>query len=154
MQRDDIIKKTKNLHHPNEKLVKTHCSYCGMQCGMNLRVDTTKNEIIGVEPRYDWPVTLGKMCPKGVTAYQQTNHDDRLLTPLIRDDASLKGTKEGFREASWDEAYDLIAKKFTEMQAEYGKDTLSVCSGVSMTNEKCYLTWKFARVALGTRYID
>ena len=52
------------------------------------------------------------MCPKGVTAYQQTNHDDRILKPLIRDDASLKGTKEGFREASWDEAYDLIAKKF------------------------------------------
>src|SRR5690625_5949716 len=80
MQRDDIIKKTKNLHHPNEKLVKTHCSYCGMQCGMNLRVDTTKNEIIGVEPRYDWPVTLGKMCPKGVTAYQQTK--DRKSTRL------------------------------------------------------------------------
>lgn len=154
MQRDKSIIGTENLHHPNEKLVKTHCSYCGMQCGMNLRVDTTKNKIIGVEPRYDWPVTLGKLCPKGVTAYQQTNHDDRLLKPLIRDDASLKGTKEGFREASWDEAYDLIAKKFTEMQAEYGKDTLSVFSGVSMTNEKCYLTGKFARVALGTRYID
>ena len=94
------------------------------------------------------------MCPKGVTAYQQTNHDDRILKPLIRDDASLKGTKEGFREASWDEAYDLIAKKFAELQHEYGKDTLSVFSGVSMTNEKCYLTGKFARVALGTRYID
>lgn len=154
MQRDEIIKKTENVHHPNEKLVKTHCSYCGMQCGMNLRVDQTENKIIGVEPRYDWPVTLGKMCPKGVTAYQQTNHDDRLLKPLIRDDASLKGTTEGFREASWDEAYDLIAKRFTELQEEYGKDTLSVFSGVSMTNEKCYLTGKFARVALGTRYID
>ena len=74
---------------------------------MNLRVNTVTNKIIGVEPRYDWPVTLGKMCPKGVTAYQQTNHDDRILKPLIRDDASLKGTKEGFREASWEEAYDL-----------------------------------------------
>ena len=129
-------------------------AYCGMQCGMNLRVNTKTNKIIGVEPRYDWPVTVGKMCPKGVTAYQQTNHDDRILKPLIRDDASLKGTKEGFREASWDEAYDLIAKKFAELQNEYGKDTLSVFSGVSMTNEKCYLTGKFARVALGTRYID
>lgn len=77
---------------------------------MNLRVNRATNKIIGVEPRYDWPVTVGKMCPKGVTAYQQTNHDDRILKPLIRDDASLKGTKEGFREASWNEAYDLIAK--------------------------------------------
>ncbi len=125
-----------------------------MQCGMNLRVNTKTNKIIGVEPRYDWPVTVGKMCPKGVTAYQQTNHDDRLLKPLIRDDASLKGTKEGFREATWDEAYDLIAKKFQELQQNYGKDSLSVYSGVSMTNEKCYLTGKFARVGLQTRYID
>lgn len=77
---------------------------------------------------------------KGVTAYQQTNHDDRILKPLIRDDASLKGTKEGFREASWNEAYDLIANKFRELQVKYGKDSLSVFSGVSMTNEKCYLT--------------
>src|SRR6476646_1134726 len=121
---------------------------------MNLRVNTLTNKIVGVEPRYDWPVTLGKMCAKGVTAYQQTNHPDRILRPLIRDDASLKGTKEGFREATWEAAYDLIAARFTELQSKYGKDTLSVYSGVSMTNEKCYLTGKFARVGLRTRYID
>ncbi|MBE1445870.1 molybdopterin oxidoreductase family protein [Paenibacillus sp. OAS669] len=154
MQKDKFFKVIANKQHPNEELVPTHCSYCGMQCGMNLRVDKSNNKIIGVEPRYDWPVTLGKMCPKGVTAYQQTNHKDRLLRPLIRDDASLKGTKEGFREASWEEAYALIVKKFQELQGSYGKDTLSVFSGVSMTNEKCYLTGKFARVALQTRYID
>jgi assimilatory nitrate reductase catalytic subunit len=154
MLKDNFFREIANKTHPQENLVKTHCAYCGMQCGMNLRVNTTTNTIIGVEPRYDWPVTLGKMCPKGVTAYQQTNHGDRLLKPLIRDDASLKGTKEGFREASWEEAYELIARKFQELQAQYGKDTLSVFSGVSMTNEKCYLTGKFARVALQTRYID
>jgi assimilatory nitrate reductase catalytic subunit len=154
MLKDKFFREIENKHHAKEKLVKTHCSYCGMQCGMNLRVDTDKNTIIGVEPRYDWPVTLGKMCPKGVTAYQQTNHEDRLLRPLIRDDASKKGTKEGFREASWEEAYELIVRKFKALQADYGKDSLSVFSGVSMTNEKCYLTGKFARVGLQTRYID
>lgn len=154
MQRDKFFKEVDNLNHPNEALVPTHCSYCAMQCGMNLRVNTKTNKIIGVEPRYDWPVTVGKMCPKGVTAYQQVNHPDRILKPLIRDDASLKGTKEGFREASWEEAYDLIVKKFKGLQEQYGKDSLSVYGGVSMTNEKCYLTGKFARVGLQTRYID
>lgn len=154
MQRDKFFREIENVNHPHEKLVKTHCSYCGMQCGMNLRVNTITNKIVGVEPRYDWPVTLGKMCPKGVTAYQQTNHKDRILKPLIRDDVSLKGTKDGFRQASWEEAYDLISKNFKQLQDIYGKDSLSVFSGVSMTNEKCYLTGKFARVALGTRYID
>jgi assimilatory nitrate reductase catalytic subunit len=154
MLKDKFAKDISNKIHPNERLVPTHCSYCGMQCGMNLRVNTKTNKIIGVEPRYDWPVTRGKMCPKGVTAYQQTNHDDRLLRPLIRDDKSKKGTKEGFREATWEEAYELIVSNFQALQSEYGKDSLSVFSGVSMTNEKCYLTGKFARVALGTRYID
>lgn len=154
MPKDKFFKVIVNKTHPNERLVPTHCSYCGMQCGMNLRVDVSSNKIIGVEPRYEWPVNLGKMCPKGVTAYQQTNHKDRLLRPLIRDDASLKGTKEGFREASWEEAYDLIVRRFQELQGTYGKDSLSVYSGVSMTNEKCYLTGKFARVGLQTRYID
>lgn len=152
--RDQFFKEVENVNHPNEELVKTHCSYCAMQCGMYLRVNTQTNKIIGVEPRYDWPVTLGKMCPKGVTAYQQVNHQDRILKPLIRDDKSLKGTKNGFREASWDEAYDLIVKRFKELQENYGKDSLSVYGGVSMTNEKCYLTGKFARVGLQTRYID
>ncbi|MDQ1909923.1 molybdopterin oxidoreductase family protein [Paenibacillus sp. GD4] len=154
MPKDKFFKDIENKTHPGEKLIPTHCSYCGMQCGMNLRVNTHTNQIIGVEPRYEWPVTLGKMCPKGVTAYQQTNHKDRLLRPLIRDNAALKGTKDGFREASWEEAYDLIARRFLELQGSYGKDSLSVFSGVSMTNEKCYLTGKFARVALQTRYID
>lgn len=155
MLKDSLPLKTiQNKTHPGEKLIPTHCSYCGMQCGMNLRVDTSSNQIIGVEPRYEWPVTQGKMCPKGVTAYQQTNHKDRLLRPLIRDNAAFKGTKDGFREASWEEALDLIARRFKELQSGYGKDSLSVFSGVSMTNEKCYLTGKFARVALQTRYID
>lgn len=154
MQRDEAFRQTKNLHHPNERLVDTHCNYCGMQCGMKLRVDTRSEKVIGVEPRYEFPVNQGKMCPKGTTAYQQINHKDRILTPLIRDDASLKGTDKGFREASWEEAYDLITKRFTELQRDYGKDTLSVYGGVSMTNEKCYMAGKFARVGLGTRYID
>lgn len=156
MPKDNILNPDpiQNLNHPGEDLVPTHCSYCGMQCGMYLRVDTSTNKIIGVEPRYDFPVNLGKMCPKGVTAYQQTNHPDRLLRPLIRDRKEWKGTKEGFREASWEEAYTLIARRFGELQQEFGKDSLSVFGGVSMTNEKCYLTGKFARVAMQTRYID
>lgn len=137
----------KNLIKPGEKLVTTHCAYCGMQCGMHIRVNEKTGKVVGVEPRYDWPTTNGKMCPKGVTAYQTIDHKDRILRPLIKKNGQ-------FVESSWDEALDLIAKNFTKLQQEYGKDALSVFGGVSMTNEKCYLVGKYARVALGTRYID
>lgn len=137
----------KNLIKPGEKLVTTHCAYCGMQCGMHIRVNEKTGKVVGVEPRYDWPTTNGKMCPKGVTAYQTIDHKDRILRPLIKKNGK-------FVESSWDEALDLIAKNFQRLQKEYGKDALSVFGGVSMTNEKCYLVGKYARVALGTRFID
>ncbi|QOR65051.1 formate dehydrogenase subunit alpha [Cytobacillus suaedae] len=137
----------KNLIKPGEKLVTTHCCYCGMQCGMHIRVNEKTGNIVGVEPRYDWPVTMGKMCPKGVTAYQTIEHEDRILKPLIKKNGE-------FVESSWDEALDLIEKNFKRIQKEHGKDAVSVFGGVSMTNEKCYLVGKYARVGLGTRFVD
>ncbi len=137
----------KNLHKPGEKLVTTHCCYCGMQCGMHLRVEEKTGKVVGVEPRYDWPVTLGKMCPKGVTAYQTVEHKERILKPLIKKNGQ-------FVESTWDEALDLIASKYAELQQKHGRDALSVFGGVSMTNEKCYLVGKYARAVLGTRFID
>jgi assimilatory nitrate reductase catalytic subunit len=128
-----------------DRMVPTHCPYCGVQCGMNLLV--SDEHVVGFEPRYDFPVNEGKLCPKGVTAYLQTHHPDRLLHPLIK----RNGT---FERASWDEALDLVASKFKEAQEKYGKDSIGVYSGSSLTTEKTYLMGKFARAGLGTRYID
>lgn len=128
-----------------DKMVPTHCPYCGMQCGMNLLVE--KNHVVGVEPRYDFPVNEGRLCPKGVTAYLQTHHPDRLEYPLIKRNGN-------FERASWDEALDLIVEKFKGLQEKYGKDAIAVYSGSSLTTEKTYLVGKFARLGLQTRYID
>jgi assimilatory nitrate reductase catalytic subunit len=130
-----------------ERRVPTHCSYCGVQCGMYLRVDPA-GRVFGVEPR-DHPINRLKLCPKGVTAYQQVDHPDRLLHPLVRDrrDAPL-------RRASWDEALDRVVAGIRRIQDTYGRDAFAVYSGSSMTTEKAYLMGKFARVALGTRHVD
>jgi assimilatory nitrate reductase catalytic subunit len=128
-----------------DKVVPTHCPYCGMQCGMNLLVE--KNHVVGLEPRYDFPVNEGRLCPKGVTAYLQTHHPDRLMHPLIKRNGI-------FEQATWDEALDLIVSKFKQLQEKYGKDSIAVYSGSSLTTEKTYLVGKFARLGLQTRYID
>ena len=127
-----------------ERFVPTHCSFCGVQCAMYLRVKDGR--VIGVEPR-DYPHNRGSLCPKGVVAYQQANHPDRLRYPMVRRNGTLM-------RASWDEALDFVVGRWQAIQAEHGKDAVAVYSGSSMTNEKCYLMGKFARVALGTRYID
>jgi assimilatory nitrate reductase catalytic subunit len=128
-----------------EKLVKTHCCFCGQQCGIQLKV--RDNQVVGFEPWEEFPFNRGMLCPKGVRRYMQSSHPDRLLAPLIRTDA-------GFREAKWDEALDLTVRRIQEIQAKYGKDSVAVYGGASLITEKSYLLGKFARVALGTRHID
>src|SRR5579875_3518034 len=117
---------------PIDRYVPTHCCYCGVQCGMYLKVAGDK--VVGVEPRADFPV----------------NHPDRLLYPLMR----RQGKESPLERVSWDEALNTIATRFRELQSQYGKDSVAIYSGSSMTNEKCYLMGKFARVALGTRHTD
>ncbi len=130
------------------KLVPTHCPFCGMQCGMNLKVDS-EGHVFGVEPR-DFPVNKGRMCPKGVVAYQQINHPQRLTYPMMR--RGGKGSE--LTRCTWDEALDFIARRFREIQAQHGPNAVSVYSGSSMTTEKSYLMGKFARIAVGTGNID
>ena len=128
--------------------VPTHCCYCGVQCGMYLKVAGGK--VVGVEPRADFPLNHGMLCPKGATAYQTVNHPDRLTYPLMR----RNGKDSPLERASWDEVLDTVVTRFRAIQEEHGKDAVAVYSGSSMTNEKCYLMGKFARVALGTRHTD
>jgi assimilatory nitrate reductase catalytic subunit len=128
-----------------DKLVKTHCCFCGVQCGIQLKVKD--NQVIGFEPWNEFPVNQGKLCPKGVKRYMQNGHPDRLLEPLIRN-------RDGFRVATWDEALDRTVQSIQNIQAQYGRDAFALLGGASMTNEKAYLLGKFARVALQTANID
>src|SRR3954452_19342566 len=128
-----------------DKLVKTHCCFCGVQCGIQLKVKD--NKVIGLEPWDEFPVNQGKLCPKGVKRYLQNNHPDRILAPLLR-------TQKGFEQVPWEDALSLVAGNIRRIQHAHGKDAFAVLSGASMTNEKAYLMGKFARVALGTANID
>lgn len=130
---------------PPDRLVKTHCCFCGVQCGIQLKVKDEK--VVGFEPWTEFPVNQGKLCPKGVKRYLQNNHPDRILSPLQR-------TSKGFEEVSWEKALSLVTDNMRRIQGTYGKDAFAILSGASMTNEKSYLMGKFARVALGTANID
>src|SRR5690606_20232911 len=131
-----------------DREVKTHCCFCGQQCGIVLKVKG--DEVVGFEPWYEFPFNQGKLCPKGVKRYLQNAHPDRLLEPLERD-PSAPG---GFRPVTWDHALDRTVAEIQRIQATYGKDAFAMLSGVSLDNEKSYLIGKFARLALGTANLD
>ena len=128
-----------------DRKVNTHCCFCGQQCGVTLLVKDER--VVGIEPWEEFPFNQGKLCPKGIKRYLQNNHPDRLLHPLVR-------TGRGFGRIPWDEALDLVAERVGRLQARYGRDSVAVLSGASLTNEKAYLMGKFARLAVGTRHVD
>jgi len=123
------------------KYVQTTCPYCGTGCTFNLVVKDGK--VCGVQPYHRSPVNEGKVCPKGTYAWEFVNREDRLTTPLIKKDGK-------FVEATWDEAYDLIAQKLKS----YKPDEMAVLSSARTSNEDNYALMKFARGVLKTRHID
>jgi assimilatory nitrate reductase catalytic subunit len=131
-----------------EKLVKTHCCFCGQQCGIQLKV--RDNQVIGFEPWEDFPFNRGMLCPKGVKRYLQGSHPDRLVTALARDPSSAAG----FKSMSYDAAIARVASEIDRLQKAHGPGSIGVLGGASLTTEKTYLLGKFARVCLKTPYID
>ena len=131
-----------------DRTVKTHCCFCGQQCGIQLKV--RGNEVIGFEPWEDFPFNRGMLCPKGVKRYLQGSHPDRLLTALRRD-PSAHG---GFSSMGYAAAIARVASEIARLQKEHGNGSIGVLGGASLTTEKTYLLGKFARVCLRTPFID
>lgn len=124
---------------------RTVCTYCGVGC--NLEVATINGEIKSIQAPYDAKVNSGHTCLKGRYAFQFYNHEERLRTPLIKKDGE-------FVPATWEEAYDFIADKLTEIKTKYGPDSIGGISSARCTNEENYLMQKFIRTIIGTNNID
>ncbi|MBA4105622.1 MAG: nitrite reductase [Pirellula sp.] len=131
-----------------DKLVKTHCCFCGQQCGIQLKVKD--NAVVGFEPWEEFPFNKGMLCPKGIRRYLQGAHPDRLVTAYERDSAAPGG----FRQLGYQAAIARVAGEIERIQTTHGRDAFALLSGASLTTEKTYLMGKFARMCLRTANID
>ncbi|MEU2260559.1 molybdopterin oxidoreductase family protein [Streptomyces sp. NPDC019645] len=131
---------------PAPALVPTHCPYCSLQCGMNLR---GSGETVEVVERDDFPVNRGALCGKGRTAPAVLSSRVRLTGPLVRRPATGR-----LEPATWEEALRVTADGLRRTRARHGADAVGVFGGGGLTNEKAYALGKFARVVLGTSQID
>lgn len=125
--------------------VLTICPYCGTGCALNLQVMDGK--LVGVLPAKNHPISEGSLCIKGWNAHAFVNHNDRLKTPLIRNNGK-------FLEASWEDALSVIAEKLNRIKTESGPDSIAVLASAKCTNEENYLLQKFTRAVIGTNNID
>lgn len=127
------------------KKVRTTCSYCGVGCQMHLY--TKDNRVVKVAGVEDVGPNYGSLCSKGRFGFQFINDERRLRHPMIREGNS-------FREATWDEALDLVASRLSPIKKEHGPDSIGVFSSARTTNEENYLAQKFTRTTIGTNNID
>jgi len=127
---------------PPQREVLTTCPYCGVGCQIYLGV--RENRIVSVRGQKENSPNNGWLCVKGRFGVAEVvHHPERLTTPLIRRDGELK-------EATWDEALDLIARRLKSYRA----DELAVLASAKCSNEDNYVIQKLGRAVLGTNNID
>ncbi len=125
--------------------IRTTCSYCGVGCQLYLHVkDNQVVKITGVE---DVPPNYGNLCVKGRFGFHFISSTERLTTPLIKENGS-------FRDATWEEALDLVANRLNKIKDEHGPDSIGVLTSARITNEENYIANKFVRGVLKTNNID
>ncbi len=128
-----------------EKKVRTTCPYCGVGCQQLLHVqDGRIVKVTGVE---DAQPNQGRLCVKGRFGYDFIYSEERLKTPLIRENGA-------FREASWDEALDMVSARFRQIIVESGPDALAGVSCARSINEDSYNMQKLFRAVFKTNNID
>jgi len=154
------------------------CPYCGVGCALRYHVDREKNSIVFAEGR-ESPGNHERLCVKGRYGWDYAQHAQRLTKPLIRREdaypkgplsADVRGEHDGrrkpggmvdydevlpaFREASWDEALDLVARRLGEIRDADGPNSLAGFGSAKCSNEEAYLFQKLIRAGWGTNNVD
>src|ERR1035438_1327933 len=129
--------------------VGTICTHCGDGCKTTLGVRRcdTGMEIVRGDNRDKSGINNDFLCVKGRYAFDFAHHKERLTEPLVRKNGKLTP-------ATWEEAFELIGKRFREVRDQDGGQTIGVIGSSRTTNEENYLLSKFARVVLKTNNLD
>jgi len=117
--------------------VRTTCAYCGVGCGV----------LAGDEDRVrgdaEHPANFGRLCSKGSALGETLGLEERLLKPRI-----------GGREAGWDEALNLIARRLTATIAQHGPDAVAFYVSGQFLTEDYYVANKLMKGFIGSGNID
>jgi len=123
---------------------KTTCPYCGVGCGVNLSVPGSSMEAIPpVSGDVDHPANFGRLCVKGSSLAQTIQSDDRLLTPIVKDES-----------VSWESAVDTVGDKIAQVVKDHGPDAFAFYLSGQILTEDYYVANKLAKGFIGTANVD
>nr|WP_010394474.1 nitrate reductase [Paracoccus sp. TRP] len=121
--------------------IRTTCPYCGVGCGVLATPDGGGGLAVAGDPAH--PANRGRLCVKGAALGETAGHRGRLRAPRIHG-----------REAGWDEALDLIARRFCETIAAHGPDSVAFYVSGQLLTEDYYVANKLMKGYIGSANID
>jgi len=122
--------------------VETTCPYCGVGCGIEVKVREDGRLALMADDVPRNRSSLGMLCVKGRFATGFVHSKDRITRPMLRSDGR-------WRPVSWDEALDAAAEGLARNRGRFG-----ALASAKATNEDGYLVQKFCRVVMGTNDVD
>ena len=122
--------------------VETTCPYCGVGCGITLRVREDGRLATMADDVPANHSSGGTLCVKGRFATGFVHSGDRITTPLIKRDGM-------WREVSWDEALEAAADGLARNRGHFG-----ALASAKATNEDGFVIQKLTRVVMGTNNVD
>ncbi len=96
------------------------CPLCEATCGLAIEVDG--DQVRRIRGDRDDVFSRGFICPKGSVLQHLHNDPDRLRMPLVRRNGSLI-------EATWEEAFGVVADRLQPILAEHGHYAVGVYLG-------------------------
>ena len=131
---------------------KAPCRFCGTGC--SVLVGVKDGAIIAVKGDPESTVNQGLLCTKGYRLLKIHIGADRLQKPLIRVSPKSVTQNPSFREASWDEALDLIVSKFKSAIRDYGPDSVAMFGSGQWTIWEGYAASKLVKGGIGTNNLE
>jgi anaerobic selenocysteine-containing dehydrogenase len=128
-----------------DQWVRSCCVLCSNGCGLDIGVKDGR--MVGVRGLKTDRVNRGRLGPKGLNGWQANSSADRLIRPLVRDGGQL-------REAGWDEAIKLIARRCQETMRDFTPDAVAFYNSGQLFLEEYYTLSMISHAGVGTTQLD
>ncbi len=107
------------INAEGDGFIHSMCEMCVWRCGLIGKV--VKGRVVKLDGNPEHAHSRGNLCPRGQSGLMNTYDPDRVLTPLIRVGKRGEGK---FREATWDEALDMVASNMLAIKEKYGPEAM------------------------------
>ena len=122
------------------------CGYCSVGCSLDVHL--RDGHAVNLSPTGDYPVNLGRACPKGWEALAPLRASDRATTPLLRDERGR------LVPVDWPDALNTFSSRFKAVQAEHGPESVAFLSTGQIVTEEMALLGAVAKFGMGLVHGD